>query len=240
MPLPSSGTISAGQINVELGNAASATLGLGSAYARALAAVPSGQIGYGSFYGKSAETITWNTPSGSVGTRGQGGINVSSSISASSSLGNTITYSLFSGSLPAGLTLNSNGTITGNISAGAATGTYNFTARATSTLGNRSDRAFSFTVIAPIATGDIELAAPVYGEGQTATFSAPAPYVISAVTYAWYGPSNGGSGSNVTSLAIIQAAVGQTSYSLTVNNTNMGGDPTPGVGKGLWANWTYA
>lgn len=53
MTLPVSGSLSAGQINVELGLPAATTFSLGSASSRTLANVPSGAISFYNFYGKS-------------------------------------------------------------------------------------------------------------------------------------------------------------------------------------------
>ena len=56
----------------------------------------------------------------------------------------TITYAVTSGTLPSGLTLNSNGNITGTLS-GSAT-TYNFTVTATDPQGQTASRNFSYAV----------------------------------------------------------------------------------------------
>ena len=59
----------------------------------------------------------------------------------------TITYSIASGALPGGLSLNSStGAITGTESGATAETTYNFTARATDAEAQTADRAFSITV----------------------------------------------------------------------------------------------
>ena len=59
----------------------------------------------------------------------------------------TIAYSIASGALPGGLSLNtSTGAITGTESGATAETTYNFTARATDAEAQTADRAFSITV----------------------------------------------------------------------------------------------
>ena len=52
MPLPSSGSISLGQVSVELGRASNATTSLGETAVRTLFGVPSGQISMSQGYGK--------------------------------------------------------------------------------------------------------------------------------------------------------------------------------------------
>ncbi len=56
------------------------------------------------------------------------------------------TYSLASGTLPAGLTLGSNGLLGGTVSAAAATGPYTFTVRALDSANAFNDKAFTLSV----------------------------------------------------------------------------------------------
>ena len=86
----------------------------------------------------------WNTASGSLGWVLEGN-STTFTVSASDPEGTGVTYSLVSGSVPGGYTVNSNGTITGTASAVTGDTTYNFTIRATSNS-QSSDRAFSITV----------------------------------------------------------------------------------------------
>ena len=60
MTLPSSGAISLGQVNTELGLSATASISLGATNVRALASVPSGPISFGDLRGKSA--MSFSTP----------------------------------------------------------------------------------------------------------------------------------------------------------------------------------
>jgi len=96
---------------------------------------------------------TWNTASGSLTTifdSARSGISVSAT--ATDVDGDTIVYSVQSGSLPSGLSLNtSTGAITGSVSAVGSSTTTNFTLRATAG-GKTADRAFSITVSAPVST----------------------------------------------------------------------------------------
>ena len=57
MALPASGQISLNDVNVELGNSATAQIGLGDAAVRGLFDVASGQISMSDGYGKSSETV---------------------------------------------------------------------------------------------------------------------------------------------------------------------------------------
>ena len=94
----------------------------------------------------------WSTSTGSLGsvfdsTRGT----TSLTVSATDADGDTITYSLQSGSLPAGSSLNtSTGVISGFNAVGSNT-TSSFTIRASAT-GGTVDRAFTITVNAPVST----------------------------------------------------------------------------------------
>ena len=96
---------------------------------------------------------TWNTASGSLGSIFDSArTGVSLSATASDSDGDTITYSVQSGSLPGGLSLNtSTGAITGNVSAVGSDTTSSFTLRATANS-KTADRAFTITVKAPVST----------------------------------------------------------------------------------------
>ena len=84
----------------------------------------------------------WSTSAGSLGTL-DGGASSAVSVTATDPDGNTITYSITTGSLPSGLSLNtSTGAITGTVP--DTTGTSSFTIRATAN-GYTADRAFSIT-----------------------------------------------------------------------------------------------
>ena len=91
-----------------------------------------------------SDAPTWNTASGSLGSFSAGG-SISATISASGD--STIAYSIASGSLAGGLSLNtSTGAITGTESGASATTTYTFTARATDAEGQTADRSFNITI----------------------------------------------------------------------------------------------
>ena len=65
MTLQSSGAISLGNVNTELGRSATATISLGETAVRTLAGVPSGTISLSNLYGKSnAPPVTFTPPGG--------------------------------------------------------------------------------------------------------------------------------------------------------------------------------
>jgi hypothetical protein len=66
MALPSTGSLSMSQVNVELSRAANATISLGESAVRALAGVPSGTISFQDLRGKSALSVSANNVSGSA------------------------------------------------------------------------------------------------------------------------------------------------------------------------------
>jgi len=90
---------------------------------------------------------TWTTASGSIATvYDSARTGFSTTVVASDVDGDTITYSVLSGSLPAGASLNSaTGVISGNLSSVGSDTTSSFTLRATAN-GKTVDRAFSITV----------------------------------------------------------------------------------------------
>jgi len=92
---------------------------------------------------------SWTTAAGSLGTQNMGTA-VSIQLAATDpDAGATITYSVTSGTLPGGVTLNSStGLLSGTAPSILGDTTYNFTVTAADNAGNQSARAFSFTVIA--------------------------------------------------------------------------------------------
>ena len=66
--------------------------------------------------------------------------------------GDSITFSKISGTLPTGITFNSNGTFSGTANAETSNTTYTFTIRATANS-KTTDRQYTITVNAPVATG---------------------------------------------------------------------------------------
>jgi len=172
---------------------------------------------------------TWNTASGSLGTfNNYQTVNVSAT--ATDADGDTVTYSVLSGSLPSGLSLNtSTGAITGTASAVGSSTTSNFTLRATANSKN-ADRAFSI-IVAPNTT------AYSY-TGSTQTFAIPSG-LTSLTAYVWGAGGGGGTGDggsagyskaviDVSSLSNLYLVVGQggTARDSNTNSAGNGGGLT--------------
>lgn len=117
---------------------------------------------------------TFTTASGTLGSYYEANT-ISNTIVASGD--GTLTYSLHSGSLPAGATLNSDGTITGTSPVDSGSTTYPFVVNVKDAQGQDSTRSFSLT----INTDVITWSSPA--EGNTVTImgsSAITPVVLSA------------------------------------------------------------
>jgi len=98
-----------------------------------------------------SDAPTWSTTAGSLGSMAAGS---TANFTIAATGDSTITYSIASGALPGGLSLNSStGAITGTESGATAETTYNFTARATDAEAQTADRAFSITVTTGINNG---------------------------------------------------------------------------------------
>ena len=137
MPLPPSGTISLNQVNTELNQPATQTIGLGDANVRALAQVPSGPISMSNLYGKSSSFNAYLAGGTDVNARNvaisQGWdqqsyliLNITGPMLASSTGGYALTIQ---GAYPSGVRLNNGSNIVGrggnggnNDAAGAAAG----------------------------------------------------------------------------------------------------------------------
>ena len=195
-------------------------------------------------------TITFNESAGSLGTvydSSRTGLSFDAGATDSTSESDvTFTYSISSGALPSGLSLNtSTGAITGNAAAVGSDTTYNFTvaysaADASSGETETGSRAFSVTVRAPVIQ-----AFSYTGSGQS--FSVPAG-VTSLTTRMWGGGGSGDSGnhrgghgaavvstvnvSGLSTLGVIVARGGAV--------TTTGGDGGAGGGfSGLFNSTTY-
>ena len=92
---------------------------------------------------------TFTTTAGTLGTVYETA-NINTAIVATGDA--PITYSVISGTLPSGATLNSNGTITGNAPVDGSSTTYSFTIQASDAQSQESTRAFTLTINTDILT----------------------------------------------------------------------------------------
>ena len=99
-----------------------------------------------------SDAPTWTTASGSLGSVVQGNAFSTTVVATSDS---AITYSVQSGALPSGLSLNTSTGVISGTESGSDTGetVYNFTLRATDAESQTADRAFSITVTVGINNG---------------------------------------------------------------------------------------
>ena len=117
---------------------------------------------------------SWQTASGSLGTLAEG-TSANVSVSATDPDGDTVAYSVQSGSLPSGASLNSStGAITGTLSSVSANTTSNFTLRATANA-KTVDRAFS--MITQNVIGDVNsIPESLWNDIPTGNFSGASTY----------------------------------------------------------------
>tara|TARA_Y100000114_G_scaffold150211_1_gene165444 strand:+ start:185 stop:2305 length:2121 start_codon:yes stop_codon:yes gene_type:complete len=171
----------------------------------------------------------WVTSSGSLGSFGSYNT-FSVTVSATDPEGDTISYSIVSGSLPSGVTLNSSsGVISGSVGVSSPT-TYSFTLRATAG-GKTADRAFSFTV---------NLAARAYNyTGSVQTWTKPTG--LTAVTAIIWGAGGGGggdtSGDGGGSGGYSQAIIDMSSMNALYLVVGQGGDGGSAYDANTTNNW---
>jgi len=171
-------------------------------------------------------TFTFATASGSIGTifdSGRSSYSLSP-VTATASSG-TVSYSIPTGSLPSGLSLNSSsGAITGTANSVGSNTTSNFTIRATTSTANATaDRAFSITVNAPVVT--------TYTSVGTTTFNVPAGISTVQVLVVAGGGSGAGNsyhGGGGGAGGFVEHNTCPVSPGGTVSVTVGGGGPRPG------------
>jgi len=129
--------------------------------------------------------LTWSTPSGSLGVIGYGSSQGYSNQLVAVGLGNTLSYSILSGSLPSGLALSSSGLISGSAAEVGTATTSNFTVRVSDeTL--TVDRSFSLTINPPTTTA----------YSTAGTYSISIPVGTTNVELTLLGAGGGGSTGN--------------------------------------------
>jgi len=166
----------------------------------------------------------WYTPAGQIGgTIYRNGIVSITVVATDPDPSATITYSVLSGALPSGLSLDSStGVISGTAPDIGSDTTYNFTLRATDNAGNTSDRAFSIIILqgAPGAP-TVGTATRSASQSVQVTFTAPANVGGSAITSYTVTSSPGSlTGTGATSPITVTGLTNGTAYTFTVTATN--------------------
>lgn len=240
MPLPASGPISFSSINQEFGYDSNFTMSLGDSRVRTLSGVSTGEVKLGAnLRGKNAAP-TWSTASGSLGSNYT---QRASTFSPSATSPFPVSYSLLSGSLPTGMTLNtSTGTISGTPSGVAdyTSTTFNFVILARSNGISRSlDRSFSIN----IASRYVGYRCSTTSEGGAVGDTAPSGTVFNRVDFSSYGTPNGGCGAFTFGGCNSGGSNGYnptptSSYYVAANNGTWG-DPCGGTFKRMYVQMSY-
>ena len=185
---------------------------------------------------------TWITPSGSLGADFTERLS-SFAVNAVTGAGTRpVSYAVLSGSLPGGMSIDSS---TGEIN-GIATGVsdfsstvFDFTVRATNTVGRSADRAFSIT----IASRYVGFQSVEVLEGGVASDTAPVGSVFNRTDFSSYGTPTGTSGSYAIGScnSVSSNSYDPTptpSYSTPANNATWG-DPCFGTFKRMYIQMSY-
>lgn len=239
MALPTSGPISFSAINQELGFASNAPISIGGSITRTLAKIATGQIRLDNFYNRIAAPI-WSTASGSLGSNYTQRASTFAPFATSNF---AVEYSLASGSIPTGMSLNtSNGFISGTPTgiADYSSSTFNFTITAKSSGTNAtSSRSFSITIASRYVGYRCSTTSEPNGLGDTA----PSGMVFNRVDFSSYGTPNGSCGAFTIGGCNAGSSNGYnptptTSYSTSASN-GVWGDPCPGVPKRMYIQMSY-
>ena len=126
-------------------------------------------------------TPAWTTAAGSLGTSYETGA-VSSTVSATSD--SAVSYSVISGTLPDGVTINASGTISGTSPIVAGSTTYTFTVRATDLELQDTDRQFSLTINPDVVTWSSANAIAVQQDAASTTTLVATSAAGQTVSYA--------------------------------------------------------
>jgi len=190
-------------------------------------------------------TPSWSTSAGQIGGTIYRNASVNTSaIATDPDSGATITYSVYSGALPSGVSLNANtGAITGTAPNISSDTTYNFTLRATDNAGNTADRAFSMIVLqgAP-GTPTIGTATTTSTTSVNISFTAPVYTGGSAITQYTATSSPGGIIGTVSQAGsgsvTVSGLTSGTAYTFTVTATNSYGTSSNSVASNSATTWT--
>lgn len=173
--------------------------------------------------------VSWNTPAGSIGTVNPDVTSVFSFTLSATALSNTISYSISSGSLPTGLSLNSStGVISGTASTVGVDTTSTFTVTASDGTAF-SDRPFNILVKTPTVSGGTAYSDSTYiyraftsGTSNLVTnVSLPIEYILVAGGGGGAGGNAGGGGAG--GLIESSTTLSPGSYSIVIGNGGGGG-----------------
>lgn len=208
----------------------------------------------------------WTTAAGTIGSPGQ---NAGMNISIAATGDAPVTYSLYSGSLPAGVTLNSStGAISGTTPSVAVNTTYNFVVTATDAQNQDTNRSFSLTVLAMNPPPTVEYLVVAGGGGGGSAFAGgggagglltASGFAVASNTALTVTVGAGGTGAAVgsypsgpngtqggssvfSSISTMGGGPGATYAANSGGNGGSGGGATPtqaGVGKGVYPGSTY-
>jgi hypothetical protein len=150
-------------------------------------------------------TPTWSTAAGTLGNAYETG-SISATLTATGDA--PITYTLATGTLPTGSTLNSNGTISGTAVATASATTYSFTISANDAQNQTTNRAFSLTINPDVVTWS--------SPANSTTYNVYTDTAIANVTMS----ATSASGQNITYTADTLPT------GLSITGANIAGTPT--------------
>jgi hypothetical protein len=196
--------------------------------------------------GSKKRAINWVTSSGRLasGTTLYTNRSCSTSVQATSLFPESVVYSVVSGALPGGLSLNtSTGAITGTISNGIVSdfttnNTFSFTIRASGAQSSVSqNRDFNLLVNSYY----VGYSCMSCNENGNASMTAPGGFIFTRVDFSSYGTPNGSCGSFTTSGCHTSPGIGMPAYSVSINaNNDNYGDPCGGTFKRYYAQCSYS
>jgi len=161
----------------------------------------------------------WNTVAGSLGTSN---IQTSFSTTLAATGDAPISYAIVSGSLPAGISLNTaSGVISGTTSANTST-TYNFTIRATDAQNQDTNRSFSLT-ITPVTVYSVTPIAFSINEGSPLTLNVSGENITDGIYY-WTINSNASDFATSSGSFTITSNVGSFSVTPIADTTTEGSE----------------
>jgi len=202
-------------------------------------------VSFGSI-GSKKRAINWVTSSGRLASSTTLYTNrtCSTSVSATSLFSESVTYSVVSGALPGGLSLNtSTGAITGTISNGivsdfTANNTFSFTIRASGAqTGVSQNRDFNLLVNSYY----VGYSCMTCNENNCTGMTAPSGFIFTRVDFSSYGTPNGSCGAFTYGGCHANVGIGMPAYSVGIcaNNDNYG-DPCGGTFKRYYGQCSYS